>query len=195
MTSEKPTGSLIILVGPSGSGKGTVIGLLRQKEKNIFLSVSATTRPPRPGELNGVSYYFLQKDAFEQMIREDKLLEYACYCGNYYGTPKAPVFERLDRGEHVLLEIETQGARQIKEKYPDALTVFLTPPSMEELRRRLTGRGTESPEAIARRMETAEQEMKYAPECDHVVVNDTPDRAVDEILQILHRRENEKTSK
>ncbi len=188
MMPEKPMGSLVVLIGPSGSGKGTVIGVLRQKEKSIYLSVSATTRKPRPGELDGVSYYFMKKDAFEQMIREDKLLEHACYCGNYYGTPKEPVFERLSSGEHVLLEIEMQGARQIKEKYPDALTVFIMPPSMEELRRRLIGRGTESPEVVAQRMETAEKEMQYAPECDYIVINDTPERAANEILQILRQQ-------
>lgn len=180
-------GTLAILIGPSGSGKGTLIKQLLQDDKGIFLSISATTRSPRPGEVDKVSYYFTKKEDFEKMIAEDALLEHACYCENYYGTPKAPVFERLERGEHVLLEIEMQGAKQVKEKYPDAVTIFIMPPSIEELRRRLTGRGTESAEVIEKRMNAAIAEMEFAKECDCVVVNDEVERAANEIAKILDR--------
>lgn len=149
------------------------------------MSVSATTRAPRPGEEEGVSYYFKTKEAFEQMLAEDAFLEHACYCENYYGTPKAPVFERLERGEHVLLEIEMQGAMQVKQSYPEAVSIFIMPPSLEELRRRLTGRGTETQEVIEKRMNAALVEMEYAKQCDRVVVNDEVERAAAEIADIL----------
>ncbi len=180
-------GTLAILIGPSGSGKGTLIKQLLQDENETFLSVSATTRAPRPGEVDKVNYYFVSKDEFEQMIAEDALLEHACYCENYYGTPKAPVFERLERGEHVLLEIEMQGARQVKKAYPDAVSIFIMPPSIEDLRRRLTGRGTETAEVIEKRMAAAVGEIEYAKECDCVVVNDDVIRAANEIAEILNR--------
>ena len=178
-------GTLAILIGPSGSGKGTLIHQLLQDDQETFLSVSATTRAPRPGETDKVNYYFITKEEFEQMIADNALLEYACYCENYYGTPKAPVFERLDRGEHVLLEIEMQGAKQVKAQYPDAVSIFIMPPSMEELRRRLTGRGTETAEVIEKRLAAAVGEMEYAKECDRVVVNDDVVRAAREIAEIL----------
>ncbi len=178
-------GTLAILIGPSGSGKGTLIKELLQKQNGIFLSVSATTRAPRPGEVDGVSYYFTQKEDFEAMIAADALLEHARYVENYYGTPKAPVFERLERGEHVLLEIEMQGAMQVKAKYPQAVSIFIMPPSVQELRRRLTGRGTETAEVIEKRMAMAIGEMEYAKECDCVVVNDDVTRAANEIADIL----------
>lgn len=178
-------GTLAILIGPSGSGKGTLVKQLLKEDKGIFLSVSATTRAPRPGEEDGVSYYFTPKADFEKMIAEDALLEHTCYCDNYYGTPKAPVFERLERGEHVLLEIEMQGAMQVKEEYPDAVSIFIMPPSVEELRRRLTGRGTETDDVIEKRMNAAITEMEYAKQCDRVVVNDDVERAAKEIADIL----------
>lgn len=183
-------GTLAILIGPSGSGKGTLIKQLLQQENGIFLSISATTRAPRPGEVDGISYYFTPKADFERMIAEDAFLEYACYCDNYYGTPKAPVFERLERGEHVLLEIEMQGAMQVKKAYPDAVSIFIMPPSVEELRKRLTGRGTETPEVIEKRMNAAISEMEYARQCDRVVTNDEVERAAKEIADILEHYTN-----
>ncbi len=178
-------GTLAMIMGPAGSGKGTIVKTLLNEDKGIFLSVSATTRNPRPGEEEGVSYYFTKKEDFEAMIRKDAFLEHACYVGNYYGTPKAPVFERLERGEHVLLEIEMQGVKQVKEEYPEAVSIFIMPPSVEELRRRLTGRGTETPEVIEQRMQTAIGEMEYAKQCDHIVINDEVERAAKEIAGIL----------
>ena len=183
-------GKLAIIMGPAGSGKGTIVKRLLQDEENIFLSVSATTRNPRPGEIDGVSYYFTKKEDFERMITEDAFYEHACYAGNYYGTPKAPVLERLERGEHVLLEIEMQGAKQVKEEYPEAVVLFIMPPSVEELRRRLVGRGTETPEVVEERMQIAVGEMEFARSCDWVtiVINDEVDRAANEIAEILHQR-------
>lgn len=183
-------GKLAIIMGPAGSGKGTVVKRLLQDEENIFLSVSATTRNPRPGEVNGVSYYFIPKEEFEQMIEADAFFEHACYVGNYYGTPKAPVFERLERGEHVLLEIEMQGVKQVKEEYPEVIVFFIMPPSVEELRRRLEGRGTETQDVIEKRMQIAIGEMEFAKNCDWVtiVINDEVDRAAAEIAEILHQK-------
>ncbi len=184
-------GTLAIIMGPAGSGKGTIIKRLLQDESNVFLSVSATTRNPRPGEEDGVSYYFTKKEDFERMIEEDAFFEHACYVGNYYGTPKAPVFERLNRGEHVLLEIEMQGAKQVKEAYPEAVVFFVMPPSVEELRRRLEGRGTETPEVVDQRMRVAIDEMEFARSCEWVtiVINDEVERAAAEIADLLRKNQ------
>ncbi|MEG0570877.1 MAG: guanylate kinase [Oscillospiraceae bacterium] len=182
-------GLLIVLIGPSGSGKGTVLKELLQTNNDIFLSISATTRSPRVGEINEKHYYFKTKQEFEQMLLDEQMLEYACYCDNYYGTPKAPVFERLQNGENVILEIEVQGARQIKQKYPDALLIFIIPPSLAELRKRLVTRNTEDKDVVEQRLKTALNEIKFAYDCDYIVVNENVSLAVKDILSIINAQQ------
>ncbi len=178
-------GLLVVVSGPSGCGKGTVLGRLLKEDSNIYYSVSATTRAPRPGEVDGVNYYFLTKEQFEEKIRNNGMLEYACYVGNYYGTPSQAVEAQRAAGHDVILEIEVQGAMQVKEKCPDAVLVFIMPPSMGELRRRLTDRQTESEEVVNSRMKTAEEEMKAVPHYDYVVINDEVESAAERIRAIL----------
>lgn len=178
-------GLLIVYAGASGVGKGTIMKELLKSNDNLKLSVSATTRAPRPGETNGVEYHFVTKDEFEELIKNDGLLEYASYCDNYYGTPKKAVFDMLDKGIDVFLEIEIKGFLQIKEKYPDCVTIFLLPPSMEELEKRLKGRGTESLDVIEKRLNTAKEELTYSEQFDYKVINDDVDRAKEEILNII----------
>ena len=182
-------GRLYVFTGPSGAGKGTVLHRLLDEVPGLSLSVSATTRVPRPGEQDGVHYYFISKQAFEQKIAENAFLEYAEYVDNYYGTPERPVEEQLAAGRDVILEIEVQGAMQVHRKRPDAVMVFLAPPSLEELDARLHGRGTESEEKIRQRLETARRELEYQRNFAHIVVNDTVDHAV-ALLKglILHNR-------
>lgn len=174
-----------MLVGPSGSGKGTVLKEVLAEEKCTFLSVSATTRKPRPGEEHGRHYFFLEEQEFLDLIDQEGLLEYANYCGNYYGTPKQAVLDRLDKGENVILEIEVQGARNVRKMYPEAVMVFILPPSMEVLQKRLTGRGTEDAETVARRLAVARQELPFAKECDYCVVNDTVEEAAASLRAII----------
>jgi len=169
-------GLLIVLSGPSGVGKDTVLQQFLQNRTDCILSVSATTRPPREGEADGVNYYFMPRAAFERLANAGEMLEYAEYSGNLYGTPAEKVEERRRQGKHVILEIEVQGALQVREKCPDAVLVFLMPPSVEVLRRRLQNRGTESPEVVEKRMAVAEYEMAKAAEYDYIIVN----RSVDE---------------
>lgn len=178
-------GNLYIFTGPSGAGKGTVLRELLGRVPGLFLSVSATTRAPREGERDGVHYYFISKSAFEQKIAENAFLEHARYVDNYYGTLEAPVDERLVAGDDVILEIEVQGAMQVHEKRPDAVMVFLAPPSIEELSARLRGRGTESEEKIRQRLETARVELGYQDRFDHIVVNDTVENAVARLTEII----------
>lgn len=176
--------------GPSGCGKGTVLKELMAQDENIFYSVSATTRKPRPGEEHGIHYYFLENSEFEQLIEQDGMLEYARYVENYYGTPKKAVYEQIENGKDVVLEIEVQGAMQVKEKCPDAVFIFVMPPSMEELRRRLVDRKTEDMETINHRLSTAVNEMRYADRYDYVVVNDTVTEAVNRISAIIQAEKN-----
>ncbi|MGI5893654.1 MAG: guanylate kinase [Candidatus Merdivicinus sp.] len=183
-------GVLMVFSGPSGCGKGTVLKEFFAQGGEAFLSVSATTRSPRPGEIDGVHYYFMSKEDFEQKIEQDEILEHACYCGNYYGTPRGPVYERLQRGENVILEIEVQGALQIREKCPEAILVFVLPPSFSELRRRLIDRQTEDIETVNRRLEAAAAEMKMAYQYDYIVVNDKLDDAVAELKAIFTAEKN-----
>lgn len=178
-------GLLILLIGPSGSGKGTVLKELLQADENTFLSISATTRKPRLGEEHGINYFFLDDAAFEDLKNRGGLLEHASYCGNSYGTPKQAVLERIDRGENVILEIEVQGAKQIKEMYDDALSIFILPPSLSELRRRLVDRKTEDDATVGARLETATEEIKYAYSCDYIVINDSISKAVSDIQAIM----------
>ena len=177
-------GKLIVISGASGVGKGTVLGIMMEKRKDLSFSVSATTRPPRPGEIDGVHYYFISREKFEEMIAQGAFLEYDAHAANYYGTPRAQAEEKRERGP-VLLDIEPAGAKQVREKMPDAELIFIMPPSMEELERRLRGRGDTPEEQIRLRMERAVWEMEQRVWYDHVVVNDDPERCADEILRII----------
>ena len=178
-------GLLVVYAGASGVGKGTIMKKLLASNPNIRLSVSATTRSPRAGEVDGREYYFVTRERFKELIEEDGFLEYAQYVGNFYGTPKKPVFDMLEEGLDVFLEIEIKGFLQIKEAYPECISIFIIPPSYEELKLRLMGRGTESPEVIAERLRTAEEELSHSHLFDYVVVNDDVDRAAREVLDII----------
>ena len=178
-------GILIVVSGFSGAGKGTIMKALLERYDNYALSISATTRNPRPGEEEGKAYFFKTTEEFEKMIAKDDLIEYAMYVGNYYGTPKAYVEEQLRAGKDVILEIEIQGALKVKEKFPNTLLLFVTPPSAEELRKRLEGRGTETQEVIDGRMKRAIEEAEYMDQYDYLVVNDELDVCV---IQGEHER-------
>ena len=184
MTNKK--GKLFIISAPSGTGKSTVIMQLFALRDDFFFSISVTTRPPRTGETDGVEYYFRSKETFEEMIKRDEFLEYTEYAGNYYGTPKAPIAERLASGCDVILELEVDGHSQMKRKMPEACSIFIAPPSMEELERRLRARGTESNEKILQRLAVAEIEMTEMDKYDFIVVNDDFKRAANEILSIVN---------
>lgn len=179
------TGVLIVISGFSGAGKGTLMKKLMECYSNYALSISMTTRAPRPGEENGVHYFFVDKETFEKTIAEDGLIEYANYCGNYYGTPRAYVENCLSEGKDVILEIEIQGACKIREKYPDAVLVFVTPPDGAELERRLSGRGTETDEVIRTRLQRAIEEAEGIENYDYIVVNDELDRCMEDIHAIV----------
>ena len=184
-------GLLVVYAGASGVGKGTIMKKLLAENPNIRLSVSATTRAPREGEQNGREYYFVSREEFDDLIARDGFLEHAEYVGNCYGTPKEPVFRMLDEGLDVFLEIELKGFLQIKQSCPDCLSIFIVPPSFEELQARLHGRGTESPEVIAERLKTAREELEHHHLFDYVVVNDDVDRAANEVLSIISDRKNQ----
>jgi len=178
-------GLLIVISGPAGTGKGTVVGKLLEKNPNIKLSISKTTRKPRPGEKEGVNYFFVSREQFEEEIKNERFLEYAEYNNNYYGTPKDFVFETLEKGFDVILEIETKGALQIKKVFSDAVLIFLLPPSIEELYKRLVKRGTESEDEIKARLEIAKNEIKLVPQYDYCVINDNVDDATEKIQKII----------
>lgn len=180
--SEK--GILFVLTGPSGVGKGTVLKQVRE-HKPLFYSISATTRAPREGEQDGVHYHFMTREKFQQLVEEGGFLEHAEFSENCYGTPAAPVDAELQAGRDVLLEIEVQGAMQVKQARPEAVRIFLAPPSFEELERRLVGRGTEKPEVVQRRLNAAKRELTLAPEFDYIVVNNTVEQAVSDVLAIM----------
>ena len=177
-------GKLVVISGASGVGKGTVLGIMMNKRNNLKFSVSATTRPPRPSEINGVHYYFVTKERFEEMIAAGEMLEYSSHNANYYGTPRAQAEEKMKVGS-VLLDIEPNGAKQVKEALPEAVLVFIMPPSMEELEKRLRGRGDTPEDQIAMRLERANWEMEQRHWYDHVVVNDSAERCAEEILKII----------
>ena len=184
-------GILAIISGFSGAGKGTVVNRLLEKE-NYAVSISATTRAPRQGEIDGKNYFFKTRDEFENMIENNQLIEYAEYVGNYYGTPKDYVFQKLDEGYDVILEIEMQGALKVKEKFPETALIFITPPSADELKKRLVGRGTETEEQIDKRMSRAVDECPYMDKYDYIVVNDALDECVDEMHNLLQAIHNAK---
>lgn len=173
-------GVLLIISGPSGSGKGTIVEQL-VSELGYCVSISATTRNPRPNEKDGIHYFFKTKEKFEKMIDNGELLEHAAFCGNYYGTPKKYVEEQLESGKNIILEIEVQGALQVKKKYNDAVLIFTMPPTLTELRRRLEFRGTETKEVIDARINRAEEELEFLPDYDYIVINDTVDEAVKDV--------------
>lgn len=184
-------GSLFIVSGPSGCGKGTILAEIL-KDERFYYSISATTRAPRPGEVDGVNYHFLTKEKFEELIANDGMLEYASYCDNYYGTPCKPVEDMLNEGKHVILEIEVQGAVNVMKKRPDAVSVFILPPSMKELRRRLNKRGTETEDVIEKRLSQAEREIKMAAQYDYVMINGELELAVNDLLSIIRAQELKK---
>lgn len=184
-------GKLVVYTGCSGVGKGTIMKELMRRNNNIKLSVSCTTRPPRDEDIEGVTYYFVSKDRFKELVSEDGFLEYATFCDNYYGTPEKPVDELLEKGFDVFLEIEVDGGMQVMKKRPDCVSVFITPPSFEELESRLRNRATEDEETINKRMARAEEEMEFEKYYKYSVLNDDVNRAADEILSIL-KNEKEK---
>jgi guanylate kinase len=171
-------GKLIVLTGPSGVGKGTLLRSLLERHPELYLSVSATTRQPRPGEIDGQHYYFVSRDKFEQMVSAGELLEWAEYAGNYYGTPRAPVEQQIQLGQLVILEIEVVGARKINQTFPTALRIFILPPSFAELEQRIRGRGQDSEEAISRRLSRAKAELEAADEFDVQLINEDMEKAL-----------------
>ena len=177
-------GVLTVISGPSGTGKGTIVKKLLESE-GTEVSVSCTTRNPRPGETDGISYFFKTEEEFKSMIYNDEFLEYAQVFGNYYGTPKEYVMSRINAGINVILEIDVQGAIQIKKNFADAVLIFILPPSMKELYNRLSGRGTETPEVVKKRYGMAKSEIKYSENYDYVVVNDDLAEAVEDVRSIL----------
>lgn len=187
-------GVLLVLSGPSGSGKGTLVKEYTDKHPDVFLSVSATTRKPREGEVHGINYFFLTVDEFKKRIEEKGFLEHAQFCENYYGTPRESVEKKLNEGVDVILEIDVQGAMQVKENCPEAVLVFTLPPSYEILRERLIGRGTEAMDVVEKRLNEAHNEIKYADKYDFVIINDSIETAAEELGAIFTssrcRREN-----
>ena len=177
---------LIILTGPSGVGKGTIIEKIIKKDKRFWVSISATTRKPREGEVEGENYYFLSNSQFEEMIKNDLLIEWAKFADNYYGTLLKPVVEKINKGLKVILEIEVNGAEQIRKKFPDALSIFLLPPSKNELEKRIRNRGTENEESIKKRLERASFEIDSAREFDHIITNLDIDETVKKILDVVN---------
>ena len=182
----KRKGILIVVSGFSGAGKGTLMKELLKRYDNYALSVSMTTRAPREGEVDGESYFFVDKETFERTIAEDGLIEYASYCGNYYGTPREYVEKCLQDGRDVILEIEIQGALKVKEKFPETLLLFVMPPSAAELKRRLEGRGTESPEVIRERLVRASEEAEGIENYEYLIINDDLDECVREMNDIIN---------
>ena len=178
-------GILTVISGFSGAGKGTIVRELLDRYDEYALSVSMTTRSPRPGERDGVEYFFTDREHFEEAIRQDGLVEYAVYCGNYYGTPRAYVESQLAAGRNVILEIEIQGALKVREKFPESLLIFLTPPNAGELKRRLEERGTEDAEGIARRLARAAEESEGVEAYDYIVVNDNLEECVEEVHRLV----------
>jgi guanylate kinase len=181
----KPQGLLLVLSGPSGAGKGTICKGLLEQRKDLVYSVSCTTRAPRKGEVSGVNYIFIDHEKFEDMINKRGFLEHANVYGNYYGTPRAYVLEQLKAGKDVVLEIDTQGALQVKENFPDGVFVFIVPPSLDELSKRIYNRGTDAEDVIKRRLSAATSELAYASKYDYIVVNDEIEKATSKVSKIM----------
>lgn len=181
----KNKGVLVVISGPSGAGKGTICKAILNKNKNLHISVSATTRKPREGEVDGVSYYFLSEEEFLKKVDNNEFLEWAKVHGNYYGTPIANIHELLDEGKNVILEIDIQGALQVKKNFDEGVFIFIVPPTMEELKNRIIGRGSETPETLALRFETAYKEINYISKYNYCVVNDVVDDAVEKVENII----------
>lgn len=184
---SKKRGRLVLYTGSSGVGKGTILDELKKRDPNIKVSISNTTRNKRNGEIDGVHYNFVTREQFEKLIKENGYLEYAEYCDNYYGTPKKAVEDMLDDGYTVILEIEVQGGLQIMKKHPDVLSIFILPPSMDVLEKRLRSRGTEDEETIQKRLEQAKNEIAFKDKYRYNVVNAELDKAVDQVLDIIHK--------
>lgn len=182
---NKKYGMLVVFSGPSGAGKGTILAEYLRRGSSAVCSVSATTRHPRPGEKDGVHYHFVTREAFEEMIQHNEVIEYTCYNGNYYGSPAAPIRKLLSEGKDVILEIEVKGASQVRERFPGALSIFVMPPTFEELSRRLVGRNTENSEEIRNRLATARKEVAMALDYDYIVVNDVVSEAADRLGYII----------
>ena len=180
-----PKGVLLVVSGPSGAGKGTICKMLREQLPDLGYSISVTTRQPRVGEVDGTSYFFKTVPQVQEMIAQGELLEYAEVYGNYYGTPRKYVMEQLESGRDVLLEIDIQGALQIKKRFPEGVLVFIVPPSLDELSARIYKRGTDSEEVIKRRMASAASELTYAAEYDYIIVNDIAEKAAKKVLTIM----------
>ncbi|KRQ86920.1 Guanylate kinase [Caloramator mitchellensis] len=178
-------GLLIVISGPSGAGKGTICKALLEKNKDIKISVSCTTRMPRDGEIDGVNYYFINKEKFAEMIEKNDFLEYATVYGNYYGTPRSYVEEEINKGNDIILEIDIQGALMVKERYPEGVFIFILPPSMEELKNRIIKRGSETEESFNKRFSAAYDEIKYMSKYDYAVVNDVVEDAVRKVESII----------
>ncbi len=178
-------GILIVLSGPSGAGKGTICQELLRRYKDLHYSISATTRAPRAGEVDGVNYHFLSRQEFETMIEQDQLLEWAEVYGNFYGTPQRYVREMLEQGNDVVLEIDTQGAMQIKEKFPEGVFIYIVPPSLDELSKRIYKRGTDSLESIKNRLSCASSELTYAQKYNYVIINDQVEQATNRVNNII----------
>jgi guanylate kinase len=178
-------GLLVVVSGPSGSGKGTILNLLMKQNDKVRSSISATTRKPREGEADGVNYFFKSVDEFQEMIKKQELIEWVEYCNNYYGTPKAYIENTKNPGFDVILEIEVEGAVNIKKKYPDCVLVFILPPSFDELKKRIENRGTENDKVIEQRLERAKKEIEYIKYYDYVIINDVLQDAVDNLNSIL----------
>lgn len=183
-------GTLYIISAPSGTGKGTIVSEVLKADPNIKFSVSATTRAPREGETDGVNYYFISRERFKDLISSGGMLEYAEFCGNFYGTPKQAVFDRLDAGNDVILEIETVGAMKVKAAYPESVSIFILPPSVSELRRRLKKRATDSDEVIESRVAEAAREIEKSADYDFIVVNDDLDRAIQDVKTVMKAAKN-----
>lgn len=183
---NNPTGALIIISGPSGVGKSTVLERVINKLSKVWFSISATTRSPRKGENDGIEYFFVSRDRFEEMISEGELLEYMEYAGNYYGTPKTPIEEHIKNGYIVILDVDVRGKINIRKSYSGGISVFIAPPSMEELEMRLRSRGTESEEVIQKRLAAAANELAHKDGYDHIVINSSVDEAADKLLKIIN---------
>lgn len=178
-------GLLVVISGPSGAGKGTLVKVLREQDENIRLSVSATTRRPRDGEIDGESYFYKSVDEFKDMIKNDELVEWVEYCDNFYGTPRKYIDECIEKGLDVILEIEVEGAQNIKNKFPECVLVFILPPSLDELKKRITGRGTEENSVIEKRLLKAKKEIGLVNKYDYIIINNDIENAVHEIKSIL----------